>query len=57
MGFEEKYLQMLATNKVKGTKFVQQNYVEQKDQELDIAAKVHTANKIAKINAGARFSS
>lgn len=48
---------MLATNKVKGTKFLQQNYVEQKDQELDMAAKVHTADKIAKINGGARFSS
>lgn len=48
---------MLATNKVKGTKFLQQNYVEQKDQELDMAARVHTADKIAKINGGARFSS
>ncbi|KAG5946382.1 hypothetical protein E4U53_006597 [Claviceps sorghi] len=52
----EKYLQMLATSKIKGTKFLQQNYVEQKDHELDLAAKVHTANKIAKLNHG-RFSS
>ncbi|KHN99877.1 NADH-ubiquinone oxidoreductase 12 kDa subunit [Metarhizium album ARSEF 1941] len=52
----EKYLQMLATNKIKGTKFLQQNYLEQKDQELDIAAKTHTADKMAKINGGARFS-
>lgn len=51
----EKYLQMLATNKIKGTKFIQQNYVEQKDQEIDMAANVHTNNKIAKLNEG-RFS-
>ncbi|KAG6005399.1 hypothetical protein E4U21_000179 [Claviceps maximensis] len=52
----EKYLQMLATNKIKGTKFIQQNYLDQKDQELDLAAKVHTADKVAKLNHG-RFSS
>jgi hypothetical protein len=47
---------MLATNKVKGTKFLQQNYVEQKDHDHDLAAKVHTGDKFAKIN-GSRFSS
>ena len=52
----EKYLNLLATNKVKGTKFMQQNYVYQKDEELDAAAKVHVNNKIAKMNEG-RFSS
>lgn len=35
---------------------MQQNYVDQKEQELDLAAKVHTSDKIAKINQ-ARFSS
>ncbi|OAA59333.1 NADH-ubiquinone oxidoreductase 12 kDa subunit [Cordyceps fumosorosea ARSEF 2679] len=52
----EKYLELLATNKIKGTKFLQQNYLEKKDEELDIAAKVHTSDKIAKLNHG-RFSS
>ncbi|KAF5531244.1 mitochondrial ribosomal L37p [Fusarium mexicanum] len=52
----ERYLQLLKTNKIKGTKFLQQNYVDQKDQELDLAAKVHTSDKIAKLNHG-RFSS
>lgn len=52
----EKYLQLLSTNKIKGTKFIQQNYLEQKDQELDMAARVHTTDKIAKLNHG-RFSS
>ncbi|QUC18785.1 uncharacterized protein UV8b_03026 [Ustilaginoidea virens] len=52
----EKYLQLLATNKIKGTKFIQQNYIEQKDQELDLAAKVHTSDKIRRLNQG-RFSS
>ncbi|KAF5616709.1 mitochondrial ribosomal L37p [Fusarium sp. NRRL 52700] len=52
----ERYLQLLKTNKIKGTKFLQQNYVDQKDQELDLAAKVHTSDKIAKLNYG-RFSS
>lgn len=52
----EKYLQLLAANKIKGTKFMQQNYLEKQDEELDIAAKVHTSDKIAKLNQG-RFSS
>ncbi|KAF5706027.1 hypothetical protein FGLOB1_7663 [Fusarium globosum] len=52
----ERYLQLLKTNKIKGTKFLQQNYVDQKDQDLDLAAKVHTSDKIAKLNHG-RFSS
>ncbi|KAG7422063.1 hypothetical protein ACKAV7_000901 [Fusarium commune] len=52
----ERYLQLLKTNKIKGTKFLQQNYVDQKDQELDLAARVHTSDKIAKLNHG-RFSS
>ncbi|KAJ9428909.1 mitochondrial ribosomal protein L37-domain-containing protein [Fusarium oxysporum] len=52
----ERYLQLLKTNKIKGTKFLQQNYVDQKDQELDLAAGVHTSDKIAKLNHG-RFSS
>ncbi|KAF5676077.1 hypothetical protein FDENT_9618 [Fusarium denticulatum] len=52
----ERYLQLLKTNKIKGTKFLQQNYVDQKDQELDLAGKVHTSDKIAKLNHG-RFSS
>lgn len=52
----EKYLQLLASNKVKGTKFIQQNYIEQKDEELDMAAKVHTADKIRRLNDG-RFAS
>ncbi|KAM0522305.1 hypothetical protein ACHAPE_001894 [Trichoderma viride] len=51
----EKYLQLLATNKVKGTKFIQQNYMEKKDQEFDLERKVHTSDKIAKLNQG-RFS-
>ncbi|PNY20413.1 Uncharacterized protein TCAP_07416 [Tolypocladium capitatum] len=52
----ERYLQLMASNKIKGTKFLQQNYIEKKDEELDLAAKVHTSNKIAKLNEG-RFSS
>ncbi|KZZ99090.1 Complex I subunit NDUFS6 [Moelleriella libera RCEF 2490] len=52
----EKYLQLLASNKIKGTKFIQQNYIEQKDEELDMAAKVHTADKIRRLNDG-RFAS
>ncbi|KAF4947029.1 hypothetical protein FSARC_14058, partial [Fusarium sarcochroum] len=44
------------SNKIKGTKFLQQNYVNQKDEELDRAAKVHTSDKIAKLNID-RFSS
>ena len=52
----EKYLELLAANKIKGTKFMQQNYLEQKEEDLDLAAKVHTSDKIAKLNQG-RFSS
>lgn len=52
----ERYLQLMETNKIKGTKFLQQNYIEKKEEELDLAAKVHTSNKIAKLNEG-RFSS
>lgn len=51
----EKYLQLLGKNKVKGTKFIQQNYLEQKDQEIDLERKVHPVDKIAKLNHG-RFS-
>ncbi|KAL7935308.1 hypothetical protein V8C35DRAFT_299101 [Trichoderma chlorosporum] len=51
----EKYLQLLSTNKVKGTKFIQQNYLEKKDQDFDLERKVHTSDKIAKLNQG-RFS-
>jgi hypothetical protein len=46
---------LLSTNKVKGTKFIQQNYLEKKDQELDLERKVHTSDKIAKLHQG-RFS-
>jgi hypothetical protein len=52
----ERYLQLLSTNKVKGTKFLQQNYLEKKDEEMDLAANVHPSNRIAKLNEG-RFSS
>ncbi|RGP65688.1 mitochondrial ribosomal l37p [Fusarium longipes] len=52
----ERYLQLLKTNKIKGTKFLQQNYVDQKEHDIDLAAKVHTSDKIAKMNHG-RFSS
>lgn len=47
---------MLKTNKIKGTKFLQQNYIDQKEEELDRAAKVHTSDKLAKINQD-RFAS
>jgi hypothetical protein len=46
---------LLAANKVKGTKFIQQNYLEKKDQDFDLERKVHTSDKIAKLNQG-RFS-
>ncbi|KYK55632.1 putative NADH-ubiquinone oxidoreductase 12 kDa subunit, mitochondrial precursor [Drechmeria coniospora] len=52
----EKYLQLLASNKIKGTKFLQQNYLEKKDEEMDLEAKVHTSNKISRLNEG-RFAS
>ncbi|KAK3185255.1 hypothetical protein K4F52_005955 [Lecanicillium sp. MT-2017a] len=48
----EKYLQLLEANKIKGTKFMQQNYLEKKDEEMDLEAKVHTSDKIAKLNQG-----
>ncbi|KAK0392590.1 hypothetical protein NLU13_2085 [Sarocladium strictum] len=51
----EKYLTLLANSKVKGTKGLQQNYMSQQDQDADLAAKVHTSDKIAKLNEG-RFS-
>lgn len=51
----EKYLQLLGANKVKGTKFIQQNYLEKKDQDFDLERKVHTSDKVAKLNQG-RFS-
>lgn len=40
---------MLSTNKVKGTKFQQQNYISKQDEEIDLEAKVHPINKIAKL--------
>ncbi|KAK7420454.1 hypothetical protein QQZ08_010368 [Neonectria magnoliae] len=52
----ERYLQLLKTNKIKGTKFLQQNYVTKQDEEMDRLAKVHTSDKVAKMNQ-ARFSS
>lgn len=52
----ERYLQLLSTNKIKGTKFIQQNYLDKKEEEIDLAAKVHTSDRIAKLNTG-RFSS
>ncbi|KJZ73560.1 NADH-ubiquinone oxidoreductase 12 kDa subunit [Hirsutella minnesotensis 3608] len=48
----ERYLELLATTKIRGTKFLQQNYVSKKDEEADLAAKVHPINKIAKMNEG-----
>ncbi|KAK5990815.1 Complex I-12kD [Cladobotryum mycophilum] len=51
----EKYLTLFAANKIRGTKFIQQNYLEKKDEQLDLEAKVHTSDKIAKLNQG-RFS-
>ncbi|CAM1506787.1 Fc.00g064280.m01.CDS01 [Cosmosporella sp. VM-42] len=51
----ERYLQLFKANKIKGTKFIQQNYLEKKDEEMDLEAGVHTTQKIAKINQ-ARFA-
>lgn len=31
---------------------MQQNYLEKKDEEMDLEAKVHTSDKIAKLNQG-----
>ncbi|KAI9903105.1 hypothetical protein N3K66_002457 [Trichothecium roseum] len=44
----ERYLELLANKKVKGTKFLQQNYMTRRDEELDLEAKLHPINKIAK---------
>ncbi|KAH8737073.1 hypothetical protein BGZ61DRAFT_470565 [Ilyonectria robusta] len=52
----ERYLQLLKTNKIKGTKFLQQNYVTKQDEEMDLQAKVHTSDQVAKMNQ-ARFAS
>ncbi|PHH60051.1 hypothetical protein CDD81_2180 [Ophiocordyceps australis] len=46
----ERYLQLLLTSKIKGTKFLQQNYLNKKEEEIDLEAKVHPINKIARIN-------
>lgn len=45
----ERYLQLLETSKVKGTKFLQGNYITQRDQDIDLEAKVHPINKIQKL--------
>ena len=45
----ERYLQLLEQNKIKGTKFLQQNYITKRDEEIDLEAKVHPINKIAKL--------
>jgi hypothetical protein len=45
----ERYLQLLESSKVKGTKFVQQNYITKRDEEIDLEAKVHPLNKIQKL--------
>jgi hypothetical protein len=42
-------LQLLEQNKIKGTKFLQQNYITKRDEEIDLEAKVHPINKIAKL--------
>lgn len=46
----ERYLELLATTKIKGTKFLQQNYIQKMDEEMDRLAKVHTSDKIGRIN-------
>ncbi|PHH73450.1 hypothetical protein CDD82_5472 [Ophiocordyceps australis] len=46
----ERYLQLLTTSKIKGTKFLQQNYLNKKEEEIDLEAKVHPINRIARIN-------
>lgn len=43
----ERYLQLLEANKIKGTKFQQQNYITKRDEEIDLEAKVHPSQKIA----------
>jgi hypothetical protein len=52
----ERYLQLLANGRIRGTKFLQQNYLDKKEEEIDLEAKVHPINKIAKLNE-ARFKS
>ncbi|KAH7328653.1 hypothetical protein B0I35DRAFT_403985 [Stachybotrys elegans] len=52
----ERYLELLASNKIKGTKFIQQNYLTKQDEEIDLEAKVHPINKIAKMNEGRHSS-
>lgn len=47
---------MLKSNRIKGTKFMQQNYITKKEEEIDRAAKVHTSDKIAKLNQGRHAS-
>lgn len=42
-------MQLLEANKIKGTKFLQQNYITKRDEEVDLEAKVHPINKIAKL--------
>merc|ERR1712054_113136 len=45
----ERYLQLLAANKIKGTKFQQQNYMTKQDEAVDLEAKVHPINRIAQL--------
>ncbi|CAH0049875.1 unnamed protein product [Clonostachys rosea] len=45
----ERYLQLLETNKIAGTKGLQLNYITKRDEEIDLEAKVHPINKIAKL--------
>ncbi|CAG9970894.1 unnamed protein product [Clonostachys byssicola] len=45
----ERYLQLLETNKIPGTKGLQLNYITKRDEEIDLEAKVHPINKIAKL--------
>ncbi|EQK98777.1 hypothetical protein G6O67_001568 [Ophiocordyceps sinensis] len=46
----ERYLELLATTKIKGTRFLQKNYIRQVDEAMDRLARVHTSDKIAKMN-------
>ena len=45
-------MQLLAKGKVKGSKGMQGTYMDEKDEEMDRAAKVHPSDKIAKLNFG-----
>lgn len=47
--YSERYLQLLETNKIPGTKGLQLNYITKRDEEIDLEAKVHPINKIAKL--------